>query len=252
MKRLLAAVACLLALCACGQAQPEETTSITTVPQTTTEAPTTTQLPTLPAIEYPDSYKDAPKEYKPILDDLYKFVYVLVNDILIDENELFGETGFADAPSYAFSFGAFQHGYVGYAIQDINSDGVPELLLLNKEETILSFFTLKDNKPVHLGGYARRVYCRGIAADGTIHTGGSSSAASGVNEIYKLEPHAAELTFVVRHDYDYWPPEEVDTYHKEVDGVGEDITEEDYKAIAKKYADPEKSPMKLNFISIEQ
>jgi len=260
MKRLFPALLfslCLLALCACGQdALPAVTTAeVIATEETTTAIPSTTQAPTMPPIEYPASYKDAPEAYKPVLDELYKFVYILVNDIRpIDENELFGKSGgIADTPGSVFSYGGFQSGYVGYAIKDINGDGTPELILLNKESTILSLFTLKDNKPVLLGSYSRREYCGGIAADGTIYTVGRAGAAAYSLTASNQKPGASELTELTYFycDADYNAEPTAFFYRQVINGEERDITHERFQELMSQYSTPP-TPMQFTFIPIEQ
>jgi len=259
MKRFLAPPLislCLLALCACGPVEPSVVTTTTAAPieeATIASTPSTTQAPATPPIEYPASYKDAPAAYKPILDDLYKFVYVLVNDIPIDEYELFGKTGFGDGWGYAFSYGEHVYGVVGYAIQDINNDGVPELLLLNKEGVILSFFTLKDNKPILLGSYGRREYCGGIATDGTIYTVGHAGAAAYNLHASILKPGANELTVLKCFycDADFSAEPTVFYYRQVIGNEERDITYERFQELHETYSNPP-NPMPLNFIPIGQ
>lgn len=256
MKRLLAAVLCLLALCACGRGVPlEETTEATTEAMLASDPATqpTTEARTLPTVIYPASYKDAPAAYKPVLDELYKYIqltkpenwYEYGNQDYI--NYVRGETHFVEAT----------RGRLGYAVKDINKDGIPELVILtddyygSEKAFIYTLFTLKDNKPLFLEHFWSRSSGE-IAADGTIHSSGSSSAESGSNEIYILEPHAAALTLVAGYEYDHWPSVNKDIYYKMVNGERVTIDEKEYQSILKQYADPDENPMKLNFIPIEQ
>ena len=256
MKRLLTGMLCLslLALCACGQAVPEETsaaetTTAATTTATTTAAPSTTEACTLPPVEYPPSYKDAPTAYKPVLDELYALKQWLWsgedNWDKLNWDEIWARRYTEDI------MGAWNDGVGGYAVKDINNDGIPELMLFGGPNNLRSLFTLSNGQPVCLGIYGPR-HWGGIAADGTVHYGGWGSAASGTKEIYRLEPHAAALTLMAGDRYDYWPPEEVDVYYIMVDGEQVTIDEEAYHAIQEKYDDPEKNPMKLNYIPIEQ
>ncbi|MCL2495134.1 MAG: hypothetical protein FWE98_05700 [Oscillospiraceae bacterium] len=246
-----AAILCmaLLALCACGRpAAPEETTApatIQTSAQTTTEVPTTTEAPTEPVIEYPASYKDAPKAYKPILDDLYRFAYLLVNGIR-DGDRAYGRTGIADTPGFWINDGEFRHNYIGYAIKDINKDGIPELLILTAEMRMLSLFTLKGNEPVHLDSYWIRSAGR-LAADGTIYVKGSPGSWAS----YKLEPGAVELTTLTEYGYEtHWENEKI-VIRILSDDEERIITPEKFDEMQEKYSNPP-NPMQLTFIPIEQ
>jgi len=260
MKALLAAALCLclLALCACGEVVViEETTA------TTTQAPTTTLAPTTLPIEYPASYRDAPEAYKPILDDLFKSIYILSNNILDAEDDLWGETGISDPPGFMFyRDGEFRDKYMGYAIKDINKDGVPELLIMTSDSSksrILSLFTLKDDVPVHLDSYWNRHYGH-LAADGTIYT----SSYGGIMSIglcsYKLESGATELTQLTKHhsgfidgkdvylrgDFSYGESRQATIYDEQ-----QVISEKDFKKVESKHNNPP-NPMPLTFIPIEQ
>ena len=248
MKPLFALILCLclLALCACGQAVPEETSAVTTTTTaTTTAAPsTTTEAPTTLSINYPASYKDAPAAYKPVLDDLYKFVQSLHRELEDGRLDL-GELPFSSIPS----------GKLGYAVKDINNDSTPELLLLagnysdTEEYVICSLFTLTNGKPVHLGmGFLER--CRtSIAADGTIYERVWNGAGRENLSSYLLKPGASELTRLTEYDSDgmhslYFKG---NYYH----GEWEYVTEEEYNAFYEK-CDTPPNPMQFNFIPIEQ
>jgi len=251
MKPLFALIlcVCLLALCACGQAEPEEVDATTTA--ATTAAPTTTEAPTKLPIEYPASYRDAPEAYKPILDDLYRAVYLISNNILNDN--FYGDTGISVIPRMFFgNDGEFRHGTLGYAVKDINKDGMPELLLLtsdcygSKEQIVLSLFTLGDNKPIHLYSCGEREWTK-YAADGTIYTVGSGGAATTYLAAYKLEPGAADLTKLPGEYMSDWGP----VWYEFIDDEQEPITEEEFNALHEKYSNPP-NPMQFNFIPIEQ
>jgi len=253
MKTLLTILLCLslLGLCACGQVEPEQTTPPPTTAQTT-QVLTTTQVPKIkPTIEYPVSYKDAPEAYKPILDDLYKFVYTLSNGLELDDSYS-GKTGIAEIPAAFYRNGNFDNGSIGYAIKDINNDGIPELMLLNNdhystnEQFVLSLFTLNNDVPVFLEHYWVRSYAR-FAADGTIYNIGSGGAATTYLSKYKLEPDSTELTKLPGEYMSDWGPIFVEI----IDDDRKSIAEKEFYKLLELYSNPP-SPMKLNFIPIEQ
>jgi len=214
-----AAILCiaLLALCACGSpAAPEETT-----------APTI-KTPTLP-IQYPASYKAAPEAYWPVLNDLLKFVCLIRDDSWDSIDMLYGSTGIVETPG-AFSDDGFLHN-LGYAIQDINNDGVPELLLLAKDGFMLSLFTLRsDDKPVLLDSYSVRSHAN-LAADGEISVLSFTGTGRFLSS-YILRKDAIKLTLLT---------EFFELY----------MTEEDFHALCEAHYNPP-NLMKLDFISIEQ
>ena len=253
-KRLLAAILfwlCLLALCACGQAVPPITTTASppTTENATTTAQPTTQALTMPPIECPAAYKDAPAAYKPVLDDLYALKQWLWSDGADWGTYNWDEVW---AHQYAESIvGAWNESVDGYAVADINHDGTPELLLFQEPHHYLrSLFTLSNGQPVCLGWYGPRNW-GDIAASGAVYFFGSGSMASGSTEIYWLEPHAIALTLVAGYEYDHWPPE-VDTYYKMVDGKRIIIDEKAYHAITKQYGDANENPLQFNYIPIDQ
>jgi len=246
MKKLCAwmLIALLLGLCACGRQAVPEKMGATTVPiiiEATTEAPATTTVPVTIPIEYPASYKAAPAAYKPILDDLYRFVYLVSNDI--ETNDVYGETGIAEAPNFALENGEIRHGYVGYAIKDINRDGVPELLILTKDLAVFSWFTIRGDEPVHLAAYTLRVPAS-FAADGTIYVKGAGGIFCRLYS-YWLDAAATELTLLTEYHMDSGDCCQV------MDGERYEITEEEFYELQEQYMNPQ-SPMKFQFIPIEQ
>ena len=250
MKTLFTALLCLclLALCACGRAMPEETTATTAI--TTAALITTTEPPTMPPIEYPASYKDAPEAYKPILDELYELAQLL----RLDKSKV------ADSRGYGIWLfdSDYPEGSFGYAIVDINRDGVEELLMLRKDfwewehgrgPITLALFTLKDNKPVLLDAFWSR-YIGNLTADGTIYV--SDDRASQGRQLcsYKLNAGASELAQLS--EYTCLLNERIPhTYFKGNYDNQQPITEEEYNELHEKYTNPP-NPMPLNFITIEQ
>jgi len=244
MKRLLTVVLsslCLLTLCACGQAAPEPPTTTTQIYEpptieviiTTTIAPTTAISPSIEPIIYPASYKDAPKAYKPVLDQFYAFAQALRREDWHTADDL--------------SPFAWPEGYedLAYAVKDINKDGVKELLLLTNgypKASNVALYTLKDGEPVELGVYGAREPAQ-FAADGTVYVCGLGGVYTYLDS-YKLETGASELT-------------QLTAYHRNggkfFKGPDEEqpITEEEFNTIYEQFSNPP-NPMKFKFIPIEQ
>jgi len=86
----------------------------------------------------------------------------------------------------------------GYAVIDINKDGIPELLLLADEPegfALCAIYTLVNDLPVKLGEYWSRN--RGyLAEDGIIYNIASNGADYTQLRTYQLEPGASELTLL--------------------------------------------------------
>jgi len=251
MKPLISLALCLalLALCACGQAQPAQTIEPTTVEApptativfTTTTIPTTTVPPTTLPIVYPASYRDAPKAYKPVLDDLYALTLLYNID-----NGYTNISGFhyAEAIVGAWLYGPIAH----YAVADINNDGISELLLYQEtaEDMYLrSLFTLKDGEPLCIESFPGRI--SRFAADGTMYY---VRTVEQLTELYsyKLEAGATEFSLVTAY-YNY-----SGKCSKILDNNWEeriDITEEEFNAVLEIHKNPP-NPMRFTFIPIEQ
>ena len=221
--RFLAAILCmaLLALCACGSlATPEETTA------PAADAPT---LPIAPA-----SYRDAPEAYWPVLDDLRKCIYLAENYRDYNIRDDWGLT--PGIEMLLDSLLSMSGEYIGYAVQDINADGTPELIILfsppGDKLHPCALFTLQDSAPVHLYTYHFREV-GSITADGIIYVS-YATAPGGNMRSYRLEPGAAQLTLLTNYDY-----------------LLRFDDEEEILALQKEHCNPP-NPMQLTFIPIEQ
>ena len=210
---LLCAV--LLFLSACGQA-PEAAPEYS-LPTTQTTAEPTTELPTTttePPTITPGVWPDAPQAYWPLLDGLSNTVWP----------------------------GCHPR---DFAVADINSDGIPELVLRGCCQMLVALYTLQDDEPVRLaiGGASRFGFS--LAADGTV-LGTTAQMGPFTLHFHKLEPGAAELTrlSVVHISFD-----EEGFWHENTDGYVREITEEEYWELEERHSNPP-NPMPLEFIPI--
>jgi len=64
---------------------------------------------------------------------------------------------------------------LGYALHDLNKDGIPELFILSKDYTIHAIFSLVNGNPVAIGGYWSRSRCE-VDGNGIFYNQGSSGA----------------------------------------------------------------------------
>jgi len=236
--------ALLLALCACGQVEPVLSTA---PPATSTTASPTTQPPATHPIECPVSYIDAPEAYKPILDALYIFVHAVRQGNRELATKAFDAIGIPDESVLYMN----ETDDLGYAITDINRDGIPELVILKENSpNVLSLHTLKGDTPVYLlNDWGRYSYGQ-FAADGTLYCQDISSGGCFFYS-YRLEPSADRLTdadnnlFMFMHDEYY-------RGFSNSKGAGErGLTEKEYQAIYKEFNSPA-NPMPLTYIPIEQ
>jgi len=197
--------------------------------------------PTIP-IAYPTAYQNAPEVYKPILDALF----------LLEEHMRCEEYGSGEDLEIV-GFGEYPYDSVlGYAIVDLNNDGVLELLLgtidgLNNAAPY-SIFTLKDGQPVLLASFWSR--SRGvISADGIIYNAGSGGAAYTYLSTFRLDKNADTLIQLTDMRSDYSFSEEKPYYFQVIEGRNHYISEQDFFDFCKMYdAPPER--MKLTFIPI--
>ena len=202
--------------------------------------------PTL--IDLPQSYQGAPTEYKPVLDALYIVSERIRRDEAVD---LFGTNCFDDTLEI-IGFGGLPRGELGYAVVDINNDGILELILgaIDGLENAApySVFTLRDGEPVRVKSF----WCRSsgvISADGTIYRVGFGGAAYTYLTSYRLEENAYTLTQLTSMSSDYSQIEERAYYIQVVDNRNHFITEDEFWDFFEKYNDPS-DPMKLKVISI--
>ena len=89
-----------------------------------------------------------------------------------------------------------QDAVLGYAVKDINGDGVPELFVITEEYgDICAIYTLRGGRPALVGGYWSRYRCS-LDTDGTFYISGSSGAASSHSGTYSLIPGSVELRLI--------------------------------------------------------
>ncbi len=207
--------------------------------------PHPTDEPTTIQIEYPAAYPDAPEAYKPILDSLLHFTKRMRLGEY-DFNEDMDVIGFSEYP-YP------NDGDWGYALVDLNSDGVMELLLgsmdgLN-DSAPSSIFTLKDGQPVLVTSFWARNYGV-ISADRTIYNVGSGGAAYTYLSSYRFDKNADSLTELTDIRSDYSSSEEKPYYIQIIEGRNHYISEQEFDDYLTLYANPPER-MKLTCIPVE-
>ena len=85
---------------------------------------------------------------------------------------------------------------IGYALTDLNGDGIPELLFLTNENLILTLYTLVNDSPVLLDVFGYRYNVIGMDADGTFYAEGSGGAFSGWTRAYRVQTNNSKLFIV--------------------------------------------------------
>ena len=118
----------------------------------------------------------------------------------------------------------------GYAVKDVNGDGVEELFLLTKDFQIVTLFTQHVGKPVLLEDFWNRK--KGyVNENGQIMIGGSNGVAADSQEIYRFNTATGRLVLEEALGYDGLTEDlKVICYHQ----IGEEktyISEEEFNAI---------------------
>ena len=97
---------------------------------------------------------------------------------------------------------------LGYAIRDINEDGIPELFILSKDQysdgMINALYTLQDNSAALVGAYWSRSRCA-LGVDGTIYLDGSSGAGDSFSAAYSLDRNTGRLKLIEMLDSSDFP-----------------------------------------------
>lgn len=117
----------------------------------------------------------------------------------------------------------------GYALVDLNKDGVDELLFMSKG-FIHAIFTLCDNKPLLLDAFWSRYRCA-ILENGDIFTHGSNGAEYSEFEVRNVDKDTCELKTKTFYDYNTHDG----IYTIETDGKKETVDKETIDARLEQY-----------------
>ncbi|MBR6768751.1 MAG: hypothetical protein IKM34_04615 [Clostridia bacterium] len=117
---------------------------------------------------------------------------------------------------------------LGYAIKDLNHDGVDELVLMDEACTVGAVFSTVNGKPVLLRAYEQRDSAW-IDANGWLHENGSNGADHSVNAIYKIAAGGASLDLVA----EFGTGDQ--TYYQLIRGEKKEITEAEFVALEEQY-----------------
>ena len=125
----------------------------------------------------------------------------------------------------------------GYAIMDLNGDGIDELVLLNDDYKISAIFSMVDGKPILLDSYIPRGSCW-IDGDGLLHVNGSGGADVCSNTVYRIAEGGSSLEMIIEYGlngHEWIGDVAVTKYYKLVDGEEISITEEEYEELDMQY-----------------
>jgi len=129
--------------------------------------------------------------------------------------------------------------YLGYAIKDLNRDGVDELVLIDKAYTVGAVFSQVNGKPVLLRAYEQRDSAW-IDANGWLHENGSNGADYSTNAVYKIAEGGASLQLISEFGQDGTErvgEEAVTIYYKLVNREKVRITEAEFVALEEQYGE---------------
>lgn len=121
----------------------------------------------------------------------------------------------------------------GYAIKDLNGDGVDEFVLMQQDYTVVAVLSMKDNKPVVLDCYRPRS-TGWIDGDGLLHKCGSNSSDQHVDAVYRIASGSHALELIVEYGtlgHKLVDGESVQQYYKLDGELAMNITKEEYDAL---------------------
>ena len=199
------------------------------------ERPATPQSITLPIRYNFDDYDSIIRLYKKALEEIALYGKNLFDNIplhlgLTDEREI--------EWCLAVSSAAFPYGLnCGYAIKDLNGDGIEELILLTEDYIVLAIFSMVDGEPILLGDYIPRGSCW-IDSDGLLHLNGSGGADYTTNAVYQIADGGAELVLIIEFGTDgvEWVGDvAVTNYYKIINGERVESSEAEYEALGEQY-----------------
>ncbi|MBE6735249.1 MAG: hypothetical protein E7563_07925 [Ruminococcaceae bacterium] len=190
VKLLALILALIMTMCmfsGCKEGKNTGTTTDTTTSDTS--APITTEVPDT---DYIGVYDD-------LLFDIYKHILAITYDAEHSDS-MDGDAGFREVVGGLSEEDALRA--IGYTQSDINSDGVPELLIYLIDDNgnekcagtrILAAYTVKNNTPTLIfeGASRNRYY---LLTNGIVYNEGSSGAAYSIFGTYTLEPLSDSLS----------------------------------------------------------
>jgi len=274
---LFVLVALVFTFAACDGATETTTESTTTAPAVTTTIPVTTTSVAVtsateenkhPAVTQPATTvgKDSTVDTKPLKPTTtpfssYQSILELCRTIVysldtVNQNpqgladNLFGFDDSTEKEWFLEIYYALHYLYrdrtspenklsLGYAVKDLNRDGVDELVLLDDRYTVGAIFSMANGKPVLLGDYYQRDSAW-IDENGWIHRNGSGGADCWLNAVYKIGAGGASFELITEFGADgfEWVGEEAVTiYYKLVNGEKIRITEAEYDSLAEQYGE---------------
>lgn len=189
--------------------------------ETTTD---TTQIPTTePQLPPQISFSKNINDY-PLYNQRLKYIISLIN-------QGYGYNEFRETElSINYSLGTDSLSNIGYALIDLNSDGLPELVTVEKNNSkIIEVYTIYNNQLICLCQSAERYYYV-LSENNIIYCSGSSSASTGGISYYKYE-NGSSLVNLFNIEYEYYMEGVEPYYYKN----GEWISNNEAESIINSY-----------------
>ena len=150
-----------------------------------------------------DSIIDLYRDIKSFSGDAEDAADTISRNIAYELNLLYDEQRMYELRSSIFEAYNFGDSNIGYALHDINNDGVPELFILSDDfYDIYAIYTLNGGVPVLLGAYWSRNHCA-IDKDGIVYVNESNGASDSNYASYMLDPDSRELILIEALDHAY-------------------------------------------------
>ena len=202
--------------------------------------------------------------YIPVLDEYADFVSTLEREGYNDYYDYMDITCDMDEPWTFFlesDYVSDLRNNLGYALADVNGDGVPELFLLSRQDTpsgdylVHAIYTLADARPNLLAYFWSRYRCS-VCVDGRLYIEGSSGAEDSTNEICQITQDGKRLVVIETigiESYDANSFESLDEprYYKiDQNGVKTILTEEEAEVAYQNMQNACSSRYSMPFVSI--
>ena len=174
-----------------------------------------------------------------------------VDDVIADFNTKYGK-GFLNEEEKQWFADIATSGYIlypgkrgddrfennhacGYAIKDLNGDGIEELVLLNVNYYVVAIFSMKDGRPILLDHFGNRKECK-IDGNGYIVVYGTSASDVHSTVFYRIAKGGGSLEPLFEYGMDgheWVDGEAMIKYYKIENGVKTYITLDEYNSLCK-------------------